>query len=162
MINEELSEMFSSSGAGNVDLTGYNNKKFSTSFPAWVDNFTCNIQFDMINVNGIPQKIKCVKNTHTQHTTTSNTIYGCLKCLDKDNKSWFMEFAFKEGIRVGTEIDLSIFVNYIKVCYGHYNTKPANTTGVDGEDFKILFNNKYTLFKTIEPFNSMHKEAPVL
>ena len=161
VINEELSEMFSSSGAGNVDLTGYNNKKFTTSFPAWVDNITCIIQFNIVNVDGIRQRIECVKNTHIQHTTKSDIIYGCLAVLDKNNKSWWMQFAFKENISVGTEIDLSQYVKYIEGVCEYYNTSSAPTNGVYDKDFKVL-NSNHILFKSIDPFNSMHKIKPVL
>ena len=161
VINEELSDMFSSSGAGNVDLTGYNNKKFTTSFPAWVDKFICSIEFDMIIVNGHHKKIKCTKNTHAQHTTKSNTIYGCLHCQDNDGIGWYMQFAFKEDISVGTEIDLSQYVYVIDYIGVYYNTWPADITGVSANDFKYL-NGNYTLFKTIKPFDSMHEKKPVL
>ena len=158
VINEELSEMFSSSGAGSVDLTGYDNKKFTTSFPTWVEKFICSIKFDILNVNSSPLKIKCVENTHTQHATKSDTIYGCLNCSDKNDKSWVMQFAFKENISVGTEIDLSKYVNHISGVFDYYNTMPADTTG---EDIEVI-NNSYILFRRIAPFMSMHKKNPVL
>ena len=150
--------MFLLSGAGSVDLTGYDNKKFTTSFPTWVEKFICSIKFDILNVNSLPQKIKCIKNTHTQHTTNSNTIYGCLSCQDKEYKSWIMQFAFKEDISVGTEIDLSQYLYYISGVFSYYNTSPADTTG---EEIKVI-NDSYILFKSITPFNSMHEEYPVL
>ena len=155
MINEELSEMFSSSDAGKVDLTGYDNKKFATSFPVWVDKFICTIKFDVLTINMLPLKLKCVENSHTQHTTKSDTIYGCLYCQDKEYESWYMQFAFKENISVGTEIDLSGYLNYIASVYSYYNTRPATFYG----DYKVI-NNSYTLFKDINDFNSEHEKIP--
>ena len=160
VINEELSEMFSSSGAGSVDLTGYDNKKFTTSFPAWVNNFICSIKF---NITSYP-KIKCIENTHVQHTTTSNTIYGCFPVvIDKNDKSWSMQFAFKENISVGTEIDFSSHINAIKNAnYSYYNTQAIILN--NAEDF-IYLGGDLCLYKD-KPnenlFLSMHEEYPVL
>ena len=162
VINDELFEMFSVSGAGKVNLTGYNNKKFTTSFPVWVDKFICSIKFTISTINnGLPLKIKCIENTHAQHTTKSDTIYGCLGCTDKDNKSWYMEFAFKENISVGTEIDLSEYLNYIEGVHSYYNTRSITLSGASSSDFKVI-GNDYTLFKDINLFNSEHQKNPVI
>ena len=114
MINEELSEMFSSSGAGNVDLTGYNNKKFTTSFPAWRSKtptggyisfgITQEGQNDGYNFDKV--SVYCSANTHNSQST--NYLFKYVHGVDReDKKPCFVEFGFPENVKINHTINIS-------------------------------------------------------
>lgn len=108
--------MFSSSGAGNVDLTGYNNKKFTTNFPAWRsktptggyisfgitqegENGIGSLNFDKVSVY-------CTANTHNSQSTNFLFKYVC--GVDRvDKKNCFVEFGFPENVEKNYTIDIS-------------------------------------------------------
>ena len=122
VINEELSEMFSSSGAGNVDLTGYNNKKFSTSFPAWRSKTPTGgyISFGITqegqdeNHSMIFDKVYvyCTENTHKDYlhsqTTNYNNLFKYAHGVDReDKKDCWVQFRFFESVDKNHRIDIS-------------------------------------------------------
>lgn len=118
VINEELSEMFSSSGAGSVDLTGYDNKKFTTSFPAWRSKTPTGglIRFgitldkqvgdDMI-FNEV--SVYCVKNTHINYSHGNNYLFKYVYGVDReDKKECLVQFGCPETAEENTyRVDIS-------------------------------------------------------
>lgn len=116
MINEELSEMFSSSGAGNVNLTGYNNKKFTTSFPAWRSKtptggyISFGITADRITFDKV--FVYCTANTHKDYLHSQSTNYRYLfkyvYGVDReDKKDCLVQFGFFETVQPDDRIDIS-------------------------------------------------------
>lgn len=120
VINEELSEMFSSSGAGKVDLTGYDNKKFATSFPEWMSktptggyisfgiaqeglNDKNNHYFDKVSVY-------CTDNTHKNylHSLSTNYLFKYVRGVDReDKKDCLVQIRFAENVEKNYIIDIS-------------------------------------------------------
>lgn len=110
--------MFSSSGAGNVDLTGYDNKKFTTSFPAWrsmtptggyisfgitPEGQTGKNTFDKVSVY-------CTNNTHKDylHSQSTNFLFKYVRGTDReDKKECFVQFGFIESVEINHRIDIS-------------------------------------------------------
>lgn len=117
VINKELSEMFSSSGAGNVDLTGYDNKKFSTSFPAWRNKIPTPptggyISFGITQEGGNGRdnfdkvSVYCTANTHNSQST--NFLFKYVYGVDReDKKPCFVEIGFPENVKKNHTIDIS-------------------------------------------------------
>lgn len=109
-MNEELSEMFSLSGAGNVDLTGYNNKKFTTSFPAWRSKtptggyISFGITQEGQNDGYIFDKVSvyCIQNTHKNYLNSPsyNYLFKYVYGVDRvDKKKCYVEFGFPESVK---------------------------------------------------------------
>ena len=102
VINEELSEMFSSSGAGKVDLTGYDNKKFATSFPAWMSKPPTGgyisfgiTQDEQVGHSPIFNKVSvyCTENTHINYPHSTNFLFKYAHGVDReDKKECLVEF----------------------------------------------------------------------
>lgn len=117
VINEELSEMFLSSGAGNVDLTGYDNKKFTTSFPAWRSKAPTGgyISFGITldgqqGHNNVFDKVTvyCTENTHKNFSPGNNYLFKYVYGVDReDNKECLVQFVFSEIVNKGYRIDIS-------------------------------------------------------
>ena len=118
VINEELSEMFSSSGAGSVDLTGYDNKKFTTSFPAWRSKTPTGgyisfgitldkqVGHDMI-FNEV--SVYCTANTHINYPHGNNYLFKYVYGVDReDKKECLVEFGCPETAEENTyRVDIS-------------------------------------------------------
>ena len=110
--------MFSSSGAGKVDLTGYDNKKFATSFPAWMIkpptggyisfgitqeglNDKNNYYFDKVSVY-------CTENTHINYSHGTNYLFKYVRGVDReDKKDCLVRIMFKENVEKNYIIDIS-------------------------------------------------------
>lgn len=118
VINEELSEMFSSSGAGNVDLTGYDNKKFTTSFPAWRSKTPTGgyISFGIkqdepVGDSYIYDKVTvyCTENTHINYPHGTNYLFKYAHGVDReDGKACFVQFGCPETAKKDIyEFDIS-------------------------------------------------------
>lgn len=102
--------MFSSSGAGNVDLTGYNNKKFTTSFPAWRSktptggHIAFGITQDGPNDGYIYDKVTvyCMENTHKNYLNSPsyNYLFKYVYGVDRvDKKKCYVQFGFIESVK---------------------------------------------------------------
>lgn len=146
--------MYKTSGAGDVNLSGYNNKKFTTDFPQWVDKITpvaCSILFQLGTAS-----ITCIKNTHKDHTTTNRNLYGCILIIDKSHNQWYMQFPFPETIEEGTTIDFSEHVIATHTMHIYYTTESIKTTGTENTDWKELYDGCY-LFKDVTLFENKPK-----
>lgn len=113
--------MFSSSGAGNVDLTGYYNKKFSTSFPAWVDktptggyiSFGITLDGQTGSNTSYFDKVSvyCTGNTHNNHSPGTNYLFKYVYGIDReDKKECLVQFGFIESVEINHKIDISYAV----------------------------------------------------
>ena len=99
--------MFSSSGARNVDLTGYNNKKFTTNFPAWSKTPTGGyISFGITQVGPVDihstvfdkVSVYCTANTHNSQSTTINYLFKYVCGVDReDKKDCLVQFGCPEN-----------------------------------------------------------------
>lgn len=108
--------MFSSSGAGNVDLTGYDNKKFTTSFPAWRSKTPTggHIAFGVTQEgeNGINNfdkvSVYCNENTHKNFSQGTNYLFKYAYGVDReDNKNCLVQFGLPEDADTSYSVDIS-------------------------------------------------------
>lgn len=135
--------MFSLSGAGNVNLTGYDNKKFTTSFPAWRSNVPTggyisfgitlegqhdhNFVFDKVSVY-------CTGNTHKDylHSQSTNFLFKYVHGVDReDKKECLVQFGFIESVEKDYRIDISDAV----CCAGNFWFE---------DDFRSIFGKSVT------------------
>lgn len=177
--NEELDDMYKTSGAGDVNLSGYNNKKFTTDFPQWVDKITpveCSITFDVYYGTGTQtttdngKKLICTANTHKDHIPSSNnrTIFGYLYVGDTDGEQGYMQFAFSEWINVGNIIDLSSYVRHISAVASNFNncysTRPLTTEDCKNSNLEYKsspFNDMHFLFQSDAAFLKIQESYPL-
>lgn len=159
--NEEWYDIYKTSGSGDINMSDFNNKKFSTDFPQWVSKITpvkCMINF-LVGGTGLT----CLMNTHRDHNITSKNLYGCLAVTDKSNVTWYMHFSFSEQIEPGVYLNFSEYVNALHTLSSYYITEPITiddlkTKGQENINWIVLdSDNGLCLFKDLTLFENKPK-----
>ena len=162
VINEELSEMFSLSGAGKVDLTGYDNKKFATSFPVWRSKTPTGgyIAFGITleGENGINNfdkvSVYCTANTHINYPYGTNYLFKYVHGIDReDRKACYVQFVCPEMAEKDKyRVDISVAVYNANSFWSYNGFKSIFGTSLTpdickktGTDYRITSNGLFII-----------------